>query len=64
MSYPNYGDFDDEELEEEDMSKEERKIERMRERQQKLPLLLAGFTIGGWIMGMASSFYMRRKKKK
>ncbi len=63
MSYPNYGDFDEEEMEEE-LSKDERKIEKMRERQRKLPLLLAGFTIGGFVMGVAYSFYMRRSKKK
>jgi hypothetical protein len=61
MSYPNYEDFDEEDFEEE-LSKDERKIKKMRERQRKLPLLLLGFTIGGWVMGVASSWYLRRKK--
>ena len=64
MSYPNYDDFDEEDMEDEDMSKEERRIERLKDRQKKLPLLLGGFSLGGFIMGVAYSFYMRKSKKK
>ncbi len=63
MSYPNYEDFD-EEMENDDMTKDERRLEKLKDRQRKLPLLLSGFTLGGFIMGVAFSFYMRKSKKK
>lgn len=63
MNYAHDEDLDEELEDEESMSKEEKRIQRMRSRQRKLPLLLGGFTLGGFVMGVAYAFYMRKSKK-